>query len=240
MTMEPSLRRKDPIAPQLVSTLRQAIIATRLRPGEALSEEEIAGRFGIGCQPVHEALVTLSEDGLVEVLPRRRALVMKLSMRAIADARFVREAVECAIVRAASLLITPEDARQLRWLIERQREAAADSDCAAFARLDENFHQTLAEIVDCDFASRVVETARARTDRVRYLSLPGASPMPLLITQHVAIVDAIEAGDADAAECEMRRHLREIINALPRIAQSHPELFEDEIMPAHIQALHHP
>lgn len=240
MTTEPSLRLKDPIAPQLVSSLRRAIFATQLRPGQALSEKDIAGRFGVSRQPVREAFNKLSEAGLVQVLPSRGTCVMKVSMRAIANARFVREAVECAIARAASALVTAEDMIRLRRLIERQREASALADHASFAVLDENFHQTLAEIVDCDYAARVVEGARAQTDRVRYLSLPGASPIPLLIAQHVAIIDAIAAGDADGAECEMRRHLREILNALPRIAQNYPELFEDEVMPAHTQVLHRP
>ncbi len=240
VTMPAGLRLEDPIAPQLVSTLRQAIIATQLKPGEALSEKDIADRFGVSRQPVREAFIKLSEAGLVQVLPSRGTYVMKISMRAVANARFVREAVECAIARAASQLIQPSGVARLRRLIEEQRSAAASGDYAAFSALDERFHRTLAEIVDCTYAGRVVEGARAQTDRVRYLSLPGASPAPLLIAQHVAIIDAIEAGDADGAECEMRKHLREILNALSRIAQDNPELFEDDVMPAHTQTLHTP
>ncbi|RDJ22940.1 GntR family transcriptional regulator [Bosea caraganae] len=238
--MDATLRLKDPIAPQLVQVLRQAIIAVELRPGEALSEKEIAGRFGVSRQPVREAFIKLAEAGLVQVLPSRGTYVMKISMRAVANARFVREAVECAIARAATTLITPAQVARLRALIEGQRNAAALDDHAGFSVLDEDFHQLLAEIVDCDYAGRVVEGARAQTDRVRYLSLPGASPAPLLISQHVAIVDAIEARDADGAETQMRKHLREILNALPRIAHDHPELFEDEIMPEHTRTLHIP
>jgi DNA-binding GntR family transcriptional regulator len=238
--MDATLRLRDPIAPQLVQVLRQAIIAVQLRPGEALSEKEIAGRFGVSRQPVREAFIKLAEAGLVQVLPSRGTYVNKISMRAVANARFVREAVECAIARAATTLVRPEHVLRLRGLIDGQRNAAARGDHAGFSVLDENFHQFLAEIVDCDYAGRVVEGARAQTDRVRYLSLPGTSPVPLLISQHVAIVDAIEARDADGAEAEMRKHLREILNALPRIAHDHPELFEDEIMPEHTRTLHIP
>lgn len=238
--MDATLRLRDPIAPQLVQVLRQAIIAVELRPGEALSEKEIAGRFGVSRQPVREAFIKLAEAGLVQVLPSRGTYVNKISMRAVANARFVREAVECAIARAATTLITTAQVARLRRLIEGQRLAADQGDHAGFSVLDENFHQLLAEIVDCDYAGRVVEGARAQTDRVRYLSLPGASPLPLLIAQHVAIVDAIEARDADGAEAQMRKHLREILNALPRIAHDHPELFEDEAMPEHTRALHVP
>jgi DNA-binding GntR family transcriptional regulator len=234
------LRLRDPIAPQLVLALRQAIIAMQLRPGEALSEKDIAGRFGVSRQPVREAFIKLAEAGLLQVLPSRGTYVMKISLRAVANARFVREAVECAIARAAAPLLDAGGVARLRRLIEAQEEAAARADHAGFALLDEAFHQALAALVDCDYAGKVVESARAQTDRVRYLSLPGASPVPLLLAQHAAIVDAIEARDADLAETEMRSHLREILNALPRIADDHPDLFEDEALPSHALTLREP
>jgi DNA-binding GntR family transcriptional regulator len=236
--MDIALKLRDPIAPQLVAAMRQAIIASELRPGAALSEKEIAGRFGVSRQPVREAFIKLSEAGLVQILPSRGTYVMKISLREVANARFVREAVECALARAATRLIRPAGVLRLRRLIEEQGVAASHSNYAGFTALDEAFHQAIAEIVDCDYAGRVVESARAQTDRVRYLSLPGTSPIPLLITQHNAIVDALEAGDADMADTAMRIHLREILNALPRIAAAHPDLFEDEEMPAHTQTVH--
>ncbi|MFC5419706.1 GntR family transcriptional regulator [Bosea eneae] len=235
--MDVQLRLRDPIAPQLVTILRQAIIVSEIRPGEALSEKEIAGRFGVSRQPVREAFIKLSEAGLVQILPSRGTYVMKISLREVANARFVREAVECALARAASKLIDPNGVALLRRLIAEQSAAAGRSDYTRFTMLDEAFHQAIAEIVDCDYAGKVVESARAQTDRVRYLSLPGTSPIPLLITQHNAIVDALESGDPDMAATAMRIHLREILNALPRIAAEHPELFEDEEMPAHTKAL---
>jgi len=233
MTLHANLRLKDPIAPQLVTTLREAIIAMRLKPGQALSEKDIAGRFGVSRQPVREAFIKLAEAGLVQVLPSRGTYVMKISIREVANARFVREAVECAIARAAAGLAGPEGVERLRHAIVRQREAAQVGDHAGFAAQDEDFHQILAEIVDCDYAGRIVEGARAQTDRVRYLSLPGASPIPRLIAQHEAILAGITARDADAAEVAMRIHLREILNALPMLAREHPDLFEDEDWPAH-------
>lgn len=238
--MEISLRLRDPIAPQLVSALRQAIIASELRPGAALSEKDIASRFGVSRQPVREAFIKLSEAGLVQILPSRGTYVMKISLREVANARFVREAVECALARSASRLIDPGGVARLRRLVAEQAAVAARGDYSGFTALDEAFHQAIAEIVDCDYAARVVESARAQTDRVRYLSLPGTSPVQLLITQHNAIVDALEAGDPDMAATAMRIHLREILNALPRIAAAHPELFEDEEMPAHTQTVHGP
>ena len=235
--METPLRLKDPIAPQIVSALRQGIVEMRLRPGEALSEKDIAGRFGVSRQPVREAFIKLSEAGLVEIRPSRGTFVMKISVREVANARFVREAIECSMARNACRLATQAQIAALRGLIDEQRAAAVANDYWRFNDRDETFHRSIAEIVQCDYAWRIVEAARIQTDRVRYLSLPDATSMPLLITQHEEIVRQIEARDADAAERAMSRHLREILIALPRLAKAHPDLFGDSELPDHTAGL---
>ena len=228
-----ALRIKDPIAPQLVAALRQSIAELRLKPGEALSEKDIAGRYGVSRQPVREAFIKLSEAGLVEIRPSRGTFVMKISVREVANARFVREAIECNLTHNAARLATPAQIAALRGLIDAQKAAEAASDYWRFNDNDEAFHRAIADIVQSDYAWRIVEGARIQTDRVRYLSLPEASPLPLLISQHETIVDHIEARDPGGAERAMGRHLREILIALPQIARANPDLFADTELPAH-------
>lgn len=231
--MDASLRLRESIAPQLVAALRQAIAEMRLRPGDALSEKDIAGRFGVSRQPVREAFIKLSEAGLVEIRPSRGTFVMKISVREVANARFVREAIESELARIAASLATPAQLAQLRKMIDGQKEAAETNDYPRFNELDEAFHRALAAIVKNDYAWRVVEAARFQTDRVRLLSLPDASPLRLLIEQHEAIVERLEAGDGEGAAAAMRRHLREILRALARIAAEHPDFFADVDLPEH-------
>src|SRR5690606_15320084 len=69
LPMDAALSLRDPIAPQLVSVLRQSIAEMRMPPGMALSEKDIAARFGVSRQPVREAFIKLSEAGLVEIRP---------------------------------------------------------------------------------------------------------------------------------------------------------------------------
>jgi GntR family transcriptional regulator, rspAB operon transcriptional repressor len=227
----------DPIAPQIIQLLRQAIIEMQLRPGQALSENDIARRYGVSRQPVREAFIKLREAGLLQILPSRGTYVIKISVREVLNARFVREAVECAIVRAAAAIIDRAGLDRLDGLIERQRQAAAAADYRGFQLLDEAFHREIATIVDCDYAARVMESARFQTDRVRYLSLPQATSLDVLIAQHQGVVDAFRLGDADRAEAVMRAHLREILAALPRLASQNPDLFEGADVPAHAKAI---
>lgn len=235
--MDAALRLRDPIAPQLVAALRQGIAELKLRPGEALSEKDIAARFGVSRQPVREAFIKLSEAGLVEIRPSRGTFVMKISVREVVNARYVREAIECDLARDAARLAGADDLAALRAMLAEQRDAARSNDYWRFNEADEAFHRAIAGIVHCDYAWRVVESARFQTDRVRYLSLPEASPMPLLVRQHEAIAERLEARDAAGAERAMRRHLREILVALPQIAAANPDLFADTEMPVHTRAL---
>jgi DNA-binding GntR family transcriptional regulator len=228
-----TLRLADPIVPQIIQHLREAIIEMQLKPGQALSENDIAQRYGISRQPVREAFIKLREVGLLHILPSRGTYVVKISVREVLNARFVREAVECAIVRSAASLIDSTGCARLEALIADQKQAAAAGDYRAFYGLDEAFHREIANIIECDYAVRVVESARAQTDRVRVLSLPGTTPLNTLIEQHQAIVHALAARDADQAEARMREHLREILSALPSLARQHPDIFDEAVTPAH-------
>ena len=230
-------RTADPIAPQLVSLLRKSIAELRLPPGSALSEKEIAAHYGISRQPVREAFIKLSEAGLIEIRPSRGTYVMKISVREVANARFVREAIESEIARHAASLATADHIDILRDLIARQKAAANAGDFAGFNVQDETFHRALANIVHNDFALRVVEAARFQTDRVRLLSIPDTSPLTVLIRQHEDILTCLAARDGDGAARAMRRHLREILLALPRVAAAHPDYFDDTTLPEHSQGL---
>src|SRR5215210_8128745 len=81
----------EPIARQVTRALRRAIVTMRLKPGEMLSEQDIATRLGVSRQPVREAFIKLGEAGLLRVLPQRGTLVVKISRAAVEDARFIRE-----------------------------------------------------------------------------------------------------------------------------------------------------
>ncbi len=232
-----ALKLADPIVPQIIQILRQAIIEMRLKPGEALSEKEVALRYGVSRQPVREAFIKLAEAGLLQVLPSRGTYVVKISVREVLNARFVREAIECALVRSAAELIDSAGVARIEQLVADQKAAAEAGDSARFYALDEAFHRTIADCVECDPALRVVESARAQTDRVRYLSLPDASPLALLIAQHEAILDAIKARDPERAEAAMRTHLREILSALPRLAERFPDVFDRSDVPPHARPM---
>lgn len=213
-----------PVGPQVYRILRERIIRADLTPGALISETEIARAFSLSRQPVREAFIKLAEEGLLEVRPQRGTLVRKISSASVMDARFVREAIEADVVKLVAETSDPAIVRALRGQVEAQRAVPAD-DPDRFMRLDEEFHRTLAEAAGKAYAWRVVEDVKAQMDRVRFLSFLHF-PMPKLVDQHAAIVEAIARGAAAEADAAMRVHLREILSDLPAIAALRPEFFE--------------
>jgi DNA-binding GntR family transcriptional regulator len=219
--------RQATMGARVFEALRQAIVQLQLKPGNLLSEAEIARQLGVSRQPVREAFIKLAEVGLVEVRPQRGTFVMLISIREVQNARFIREAIEVAVIRKAALETSIGKIADFNRILEDQRGASAAGDNVRFLRLDDAFHQALAHAAGCDHAWRVIETLKAQMDRVRYLSMPDATPTETLIEQHAAIVDALARHAPDDAEAAMRAHLSEIVMSLPRIAQANPELFSD-------------
>lgn len=219
---------------RLHEVLRQAIIRMVLAPGQALSEKEIADLFTVSRQPVREAFIRLSESGLVEVRPQRGTYVVRISRQAVLEARFIRESLEVAIALEAAKCTLPSSVlMELNELIERQRSCIERQDHDRFFFLDEMFHRTLAISTGQTMAWNVIEDVKAQLDRVRYLSIPDSTPIPKLADQHQAIVDAISAGDTEAAEQAMSIHQREILHSLPELERRFPELFENVGINAH-------
>lgn len=209
---------------QMHLELRRRILRNDLAPGTRMSEIDTAAAYEVSRQPVREAFIKLAEEGLLEVRPQRGTFVRKISIKAVMDARFVREAVEADVVRTVARAHDPEVGAELLRQVDKQRRGAEEG-FERFIQLDERFHQTLADAAGVSGAWQVLETLKLQMDRVRYLAVM-RFPMEKLLAQHEAVARAIEAGDVAAAEAAMRHHLREILSDLPEIACANPNLFE--------------
>lgn len=220
------LQTPDSAAQQIEQALRRAIVTLELPPGMRLSEHEVALRYGVSRQPAREAMIALAKIGLVRVLPQRGTVVVKISTRQMMQVRFTREALETAIVRRACERFDPMIRSSLDSLIAAQRQAALDNDHASFEEHDERFHAALAAGADVELAWRAVIDVKCHMDRVCHLTLQDSTSMLKLIAQHEAIIAAVDARDADAAETAMRHHLTEILRSLPRVLADRADLFE--------------
>jgi DNA-binding GntR family transcriptional regulator len=107
-----------------------------------------------------------------------------------------------------------------------QRKAALDNDIAAFQEHDERFHAALAAGTDAELAWQAIVDIKCHMDRVCHLTLRDQKTVLGLIDQHQTILDAIDAGDANAADRAMRHHLTEVLRSLPKLLADRADLFE--------------
>ncbi len=213
-------------AQKIETDLRRAIVALELPPGARLSEQDIANRYGVSRQPAREALIGLTRTRLVDVQPQSGTTVAKISVAKMMQARFVREAIEVAVVRRACTAFDGQFRERIDGLLELQERSARAADHDRFKQYDDLFHVALAEGAGCPMAWQALGDIKSHMDRVCQLTLPGADAMLPLVAQHRAIVTAVDRRDPDAAAAAMQHHLTEITRALPKVEAEYPELFE--------------
>ncbi|MDT8343375.1 MAG: GntR family transcriptional regulator [Thermohalobaculum sp.] len=218
------LDQAQPITPQIYRILRNRIIRNDLKPGNRVSESEIARVYSVSRQPVREAFIKLAEQGLLAIRPQRGTLITRIDYAAVLDARFLREAIEADIVKLLAAQPDPAMIADLRAQIAQQR-AAGTRPPGAFIGLDETFHRRLASWAGKAGAWKLIEGLKSQMDRVRFLALK-TFPTDKLVAQHAALVEAIAAADPARAEACIRTHLREVLNDLPEIVRANPDVFD--------------
>lgn len=211
---------------RVYSALREAIVRGDFAPGRQLSENELADMLGVSRTPIREALVRLADDRLVEIVPQLGTFVSHISESAVADAQFIREALECAAIRLAAERAGRDDIAALDGIVSRQREVSAVPDFDRFFVLDEEFHGALVTLSGRGVAWSLAQRANGHLDRVRRLSLPQPRYLTEMVAEHELIVDALRRADADAAELALRHHLRMVLSGLAAIRDEHPDYFD--------------
>jgi DNA-binding GntR family transcriptional regulator len=212
---------------QVYVALREAIVSAELEPGRRLSENELADRLGVSRTPVREALARLRDERLVAIVPQLGTFVTLISPDAVADAAFVREALECSAIRLATERVEPSHLEELQANLAAQGRAVERGDTEAFDALDNALHRTLCELSGREIAWALSRRANGHLDRVRRLSLPEPGYLEEMVAEHRAVVAAVAEHDPERAEAALRHHLRMVTSTLPRIHAEHPDYFEE-------------
>jgi DNA-binding GntR family transcriptional regulator len=214
-------------ASRIYADLRAELVSLQRRPGEAISEAEIALSYGVSRTPVREAILKLSDEGLVEIFPQSGINVSRISIAALPEAIVVRRALEETTTRMTAERATASQILALHSVVERQREADAAHDRDAFHQADELFHATIAEIAGYPGIWKLILQVKVNVDRFRQLTLPQAGRMATVIAEHERILSAIEAHDADRAAAAMAKHIERLLGDIAALRHINPEFFDD-------------
>lgn len=213
---------------EIFDYLHDEIVSLRLRPGDKISEADIATQFGVSRQPVRDAFSRLANLDLLLIRPQRATEVKRFSTREIVKSRFVRASVEKEVLRRAANNCDAHGATLLDGALASQENAIKDADVDGFGSLDYAFHRTLCEIAGADYAFDVIMAEKAKVDRLCMLGLSKEDRMPELVADHRAIAEAVKANDPDRAVEIGMFHLSRLDDTIARISATNANYFEAE------------
>lgn len=226
MANTPKLNERRTSVDEVFDYLHNEIATLGLRPGDKISEAEMATRFGISRQPVRDAFSRLANLDLLLIRPQRATVVKRFSMREIEKSRFVRAAVESEILRRAAQRCDEDGAVKLDAAIQLQERAVLEHDVDGFGTLDYEFHETLCTIAGAEFAFDTIMKEKAKVDRLCRLGLSKEQRMPELIADHKGIAEAVKTHDGNRAVEIGALHLSRLDETIERITTTNASYFE--------------
>ncbi len=187
-------------------TLREVILSQALPASTVFTEEDLAGIFGVSRTPVREAVQRLIGEHLLE-RRGRRLVVSAMSPVEVLEIYDVRGALDALAARLATVQATPPDIAQLRWINEQMQAAVDANDVAESFRLNLEFHDYLARMSRNEFLLVQVRMVQDRVRRFAHTTFEISGRPEQIIAEHELILEAIIAGDADAAADAANEHI---------------------------------
>ncbi|WP_411884080.1 GntR family transcriptional regulator [Polaromonas sp. YR568] len=217
MTAHP-LAGQGSLCERVFSRLADEIVLGQLPPGTHLDEKAIASRCGVSRTPVREALKQLAATGLANYRPHRGSVVRSLTS---ADLDLMFEAIaelESSCARYAALRMTLPEREALRACHALGRQAARERDMELYDRANREFHALVFAGAHNPFLQETTGALRDRVMPFRRGQFARHERLEESVLEHSRVVNAILAGDAEAAGQEMRNHLLSARMAAARLS----------------------
>jgi DNA-binding GntR family transcriptional regulator len=196
-------RRADLLHDQI----EDLILTGDLGPGARLDEVSLATRFGVSRTPIREALLQLSASGLVELRPRRGAVVAEIGPKRLVEMFEVMAELEATCARLAARRATAEDEKRIEAFHRACAAAAEAKDEDAYYYENEAFHEAIDAAAHQEFLSEQTRALRKRLKPYRRLQLRARGRVRSSFDEHELIVRSITGSDPEAAADAMRAHV---------------------------------
>lgn len=191
--------------------VRRLILDGELRPGERLTQQHLAKRFGVAQSVIRESLLELQFSGLVQMVDNLGIFVGDLNAATLIQAYEVREMLEGLATRACCDRASRSDLRELTDMVEEIHRLGTAGQDAERGALDRKFHLRIIEISRNDVLVRLIDACHALG-----MTVQASRPHGVIRREHLGIVAAIEAGKGDEAERRAREHVAGARDAIKR------------------------
>lgn len=193
---------------QVLASLRAAVITGELAPGSLHSVQNLATQLGVSRTPVREALIKLAQQGMVRFERNRGVRILLTSLHDLEEVFALRLLLEPPAVRRAVTRLDGNQKRELRRMFAHMEKAAKADDEFTMFEHDRRFHRVLLEAAGNARLAAFVDGLRDMVLRRGVSTARESRSLDDIVAEHRAILDLIEAGDAEGAAKAMREHVR--------------------------------
>lgn len=211
---------------EIYQALYAQIMSLQLKPGAILRENALCEQFGVSRTPIRSVLQELRIAGLIEVTPYKSTRVTQLDFDTISQQIYLRVAVESAVLQDYCDACTPAQLTKLKARNDALRRLAAQPapDPAQFYQMDSRLHECWFAATKKDQLWQLIQTSQNNYSRFRMLDLVEARNFGDIITEHDALLQAIERGERKAVTALIRKHL---YGGIARLGEELPTKFAD-------------
>ena len=207
---------------KLADDLAEAILSGEFAPGTRLDEQLLAQRYAVSRTPVREALRQLATTGLIEIRPRRSAVVASVTPAQLEDLFVAMGELEATCARLAALSMGPTERRGLQALHDQMKGIAARNDPAGFADANHNLHTMIYKGAHNAVLAETAASIRRRLAPFRRAQFHLEGRLPRSLAEHDAVVSAIVRGDAAAAHAAMLHHVTLVEQSFEELCAGQP------------------
>ncbi|WP_431047928.1 GntR family transcriptional regulator [Roseateles sp. L2-2] len=207
---------------QVVARLRAMLVEGRISPGAKLNERELCELLNVSRTPLREAIKLLAAEGLVDLLPNRGAVAVRLTEDDIMAAFEVLAGLEGLSGELAARRIEDAELAELRALHYEMMACFSRGDLSGYYRLNARIHDLINEAAKNPLLTKTYHSINARVQNLRFRTNQDGAKWKQAVKEHEQMIAALEARDADAMRRIMIEHLnhkRDTVLALMRSGQ---------------------
>lgn len=171
-----------------------------------LDERQLSQKLGVSRTPIREALTLLEQEGFVRAVPRRGIYVVRKSKKQIIEMIIVWAALESMAARLAVKNATDEQLKELSDLFNEFKDEPLSDHLNEYSEANIRFHQTIIKLSGCNLIAEMTENLFIHVRAIRTVSLRQDNRAERSINDHMRIIAALEARDADLAARLVREH----------------------------------
>lgn len=194
-------------AVDIQKALEDEIASGRYAPGARLEEIALADRFGVSRTPIREALRLLSSSGLVEIRPRRGAVVAEMSLDRLIEMFETMAEMEAVCGRLAARRMTKSERAELVGHHNQCQVAFETGDPDVYYEANARYHATIYNGTHNTFLAEEVRRLRNRLQAHRRLQLRAPDRVRDSLDEHAGITEAIVGGDGEDAARRLYAHV---------------------------------